>query len=96
MEQERLDKEEPERDRKHRPHRQREKCSCARVAENREGGEAECAEISQSSESRHRDAGDFGVNAAQNPETVRRSSADSGLAGEVLHGQVSCLRQPGQ
>src|SRR5207253_2321716 len=41
----RLHKQEPQRDREHRPHRKSEELPCSRVAERRKGGQAESAEI---------------------------------------------------
>src|SRR3989442_12779483 len=63
MKQECLHKQEPKSDSEHGPDRQSKKCSRARVAESRKRGEAEHAEISQNTKSRHRNSGDSGVSA---------------------------------
>src|SRR4029453_2493982 len=61
----------------HRPNCQNEKWSRARVAESREGGEAECAEVSQQPECGHGYSSKLCIGAAQHAETIRRSSTSS-------------------
>src|SRR5439155_16357080 len=70
--------------------------SRARIAESRERGEAEYAEVSQGAEQSYRNSTNLRIRAAQHTETIWRSSADERLACQRLHSQISCVRQPRQ
>ena len=65
------------------------------VAERCECGKSEHSEIGERSKDGHRNSAQFGIRTTQYPKTIGRTSAAQGLAGERLHGQISCIRQTG-
>lgn len=96
MEQECLDKQQPQCDGKHRAHRQRKKSARAFRTKSGEGSETECGEIRESAESCDRDAADLGVTTPEHLETTGRSLADRRFTGESLHQEVNCFGEANQ
>jgi len=96
MQNERLHKQQPERDSKHRPHGQTEKLTGTRVAKSGEGRKTERAEISQNPKSRYRNARDSGIPTPQHLEATSGSAANRRLTTQGQHSQVSCLRESGE
>src|SRR4029077_413099 len=80
---------------KHRTSGQSKEFRRPRIAERCECGESERREICERSKHGHRNSAHLGVRTPQYPKTIRRTSAAEGLAGERLHGQISCIRQTG-
>jgi hypothetical protein len=95
MQQKSLHVQQPKRRQKHRTSDQSKEFRRPWVAERCECGKSEHSEIGERSKDGHRNSAQFGIRTTQYPKTIGRTSAAEGLAGERLHGQISCVGQTG-
>src|SRR6266853_3226488 len=95
MQQKSLHVQQPKCHQKHRTSGQGKEFRRPWVTERRECGESERSEIGERSKAGQRNSAEFGIRTTQYPKTIGRTSAGKGLAGECLHGQISCIRQTG-
>src|SRR5207253_4989343 len=87
--------EQPKSDCEHRPHGKKEEAADPGVPEGGEYCETENTKIGDGTDEGERNSTNAGIWATQHLETVGRSTADHGLAGQGLDREIGCIGEAG-
>jgi len=88
--------EKPERGEEHYKHSHRQESTGTLIPKGSKSCKCKHGKVSDGTNGCDRNAGNFGVNAAEHSETVRRTTTDRCFASKILHSQVGGVRQAGE
>src|SRR5205085_7034862 len=95
MKNESLSVKQPKSDCEHRPHGEKQEPANPAVTKGGENRETENTKIGDGTDEGERNSANAGIRAAQHLETVGRSTADHGLAGQGLDREIGCIGEAG-